>query len=149
MSTRCQIGVYESKESKLQDFEVLLYRHSDGYPGDNVDENGVLTDIVPFLQWWKKKRGIGDAEYCGARLLQWLCDNDDHSMSQFSKQTNQKDDVNETFTGYLGYGICKDFHGDIDYFYKVYPNAIEVYHVGNIWQEFHDSEFKLVQTIQL
>ena len=78
MSTRCQIGVYENKDKSLKEFDVLLYRHSDGYPGkaDN-SEGGVLPEIIPFLKWWKSQRGISDTEYAGARLLQWLCNNYD------------------------------------------------------------------------
>ena len=33
MSTRCQIGFYEDEQDMLTGFKVLLYRHSDGYPG--------------------------------------------------------------------------------------------------------------------
>lgn len=47
MSTRCQIGFYEAEEKDLDNFEALIYRHSDGYPDT---EHGVLAAIVPFLQ---------------------------------------------------------------------------------------------------
>ena len=74
MSTRCQIGIYENGKAKFKEFYALLYRHSDGYPG-TIDGKkwGVLTDVVPFLRWWKTQRGISDLEYTSARLLQYLC----------------------------------------------------------------------------
>ncbi len=31
------------------------------------------------------------------------------------------------YTGTLGHGICKNFHGDIEYFYAIYPNSVDVY----------------------
>jgi hypothetical protein len=140
MSTRCQIGFYESKEKSLEDFEALIYRHSDGYPDT---EHGVVKAIAPFLKWWKSQRGIDDLEYLSARLLQWLCNNyDGKGYGHFKEGDNE-------YTGIYGHGICKDFHGDIEYFYKIYPNAIEVYKVGNIWDKFDEKEFKLIKTVKI
>jgi len=135
MSTRCQIGIYESKEKKLKDFEVLLYKHGDGYP------EGVLPDIIPFLKWWKDQRGIDDSEYAGARLLQWLCNV--HDGCFITENVMRK---NTDYTGIYGCGICKDFHGDIEYFYKVYPNKVEIYEVP-FMEEFDISKFKLIKTV--
>ncbi len=141
MSTRCQIGIYSSKEDKIEDFEVLLYRHSDGYPGTpDGEENGVLADIVPFLKWWTKGRGISDTEYTGARLSQFLCDGDD----KWSRGQGHLKDGD--FTGEIGHGISNGFHGDIEFFYKIYPNAIEVYEVPF---DVNPNDFKLVETIGL
>lgn len=112
MSTRSQIGFYKERNSKLKSWEALIYRHSDGYP------EGVLPDIIPFLRWWKGSRGISDLEYCSARLLQYLCN-----------QYDGTDIVNKDYTGTLGHGICNQFHGDIEYFYFVYPNGVKVYDV--------------------
>lgn len=140
MSTRCQIGIYENKEKEHKDFEVLLYRHSDGYP------EGVLPDIIPFLKRWKKQRGISDTEYIGARLLQHLCNEYDGLSKTTLKQLKSKDG----FTGVLGHGICKDFHWDIAYFYKIYPNAVEVYKVKFFLPEDNkEAEFKKIKTIKL
>ena len=146
MSTRCQIGFYESKEKPLKEFEVLIYRHSDGYPGTiQGREYGVLTDIVPFLRWWTKARGMSDLEYVSARLLQYLCNKYDGAYKKnYEKVSQQK----EGFTGILGHGICKTFHWDIAYFYRIYPNVLEVYK-ANICEKFKDSDFKLLKTIPL
>jgi len=49
MSTRCQIGVYDRKEDDVKDFVALIYRHCDGYPGEEDEpKSGVLADITPL-----------------------------------------------------------------------------------------------------
>lgn len=135
MSTRCQIAFYEDKKQKdLRKFDALIYRHSDGYPG-NIDkgkkkEYGVLTDIIPFLIWFKKKGRLDDMEYTSARLLQYLCNEYDKGMEEIEKGVSKslrKKKVKLIFTGILGHGISKDFHGDIDYLYAIYPDRVNVY----------------------
>ncbi len=134
MSTRCQIGIYSSKDKNFDEFDVLLYRHYDGYPGTpDGKECGMLADIVPFLAKWVKTRGICDIEQCSVRLLRFLCHKYDQIM------------LGEPYGDYLDFldkrvskgtgssmcrsvhGICKHFHWNIHYFYKIYPNAVEVY----------------------
>ncbi len=118
MSTRCQIGFYQPKTKDLNNFEALIYRHSDGYP------EGVLPEIVPFLERWKKDRGLEDSEYASARLLQHLCNDYDGRMEVIEKRHGNNRMV---FAGILGYGISKEFHGDIEYHYAVYPDRVDVY----------------------
>ena len=141
MSTRSQIGFYREKENPHKKFEALVYRHSDGYP------EGVLTDIIPFLLWWNKTRGINDLEYVSARLLQYLCNESDLNMKNLEKQMG-KSMLSNTwdFTGIYGHGISNAFHGDIEYFYKVYPNGLQVYSCG-----FDEAppKWKLLITIDL
>jgi len=144
MSTRCQIGFYEKGETDLNKWEALLYRHSDGYQGtfngieyENKEEllknlfssktksikkhcscseeYGVLADIVPFLRKFDKKRGLDDIEYASARLLQFLC-------NEYDKEVKYRD-------CFAGYGICSGFHGDIEYYYAIFPDIIKVYHI--------------------
>lgn len=86
MSTRCQIGFYENDKEELENWDVLLYRHSDGYPEDDC---GVVATILPILQDFQENRGLSDTEYAGA----WVC-------------ARLKDN-------YLNIGISKDFHWDI------------------------------------
>ena len=144
MSTRCQIGFYESKDSKIEDPKALIYRHSDGYPGDlPKEEYGVLQDIVPFLRWFKKARGINDTEYVAARLLQWLCNQYDGFVQMTAPRSFEED---KAFTGLLGHGICKEFHIDIEYYYRIYPDAVEVYDVK--WDS-KPKTWKKIQTIKL
>ena len=109
MSTRCQIGFYESGEEDLSKFEALIYRHCDGYPGKLNEykggkvEYGVLSDIMPILRDFNKNRGLGDVEYASA----WL--------------------VAKLKGEYTNIGICRVFHADIEYFYAVYPDKVDVY----------------------
>jgi len=145
MSTRCQIGFYDKKEDKLQDFQSLIYRHSDGYP------EGVLPDITPFLKWWKNERGLSDSEYASARLLQYLCNRYDGHNADYWKEIDKK--PNDDLTGTLGHGICKNFHWDIEYFYKIYPNELQVYKVvtnyDNKSPELDFEKWKVEKTIKL
>jgi len=101
MSTRCQIGFYETKESKLSAPEALIYRHGDGYP------EGVIPDIVPILKEFHVGRGLSDIEYASA----WL--------------------VAKLKTDFLNIGICKEYHSDIEYYYAVHKDGtIIVYDVS-------------------
>ena len=125
MSTRCQIGFYRKDEKDLNKWEALIYRHSDGYP------EGVLPELLPFLKWFDKARGMSDTEYVSARCLQYLCNSyDGMTWEMAEKFTHVKDQISKDFTGVLGYGICNGFHGDIEYFYAVYPKKVVVYSCG-------------------
>lgn len=140
MSTRCQIGIYKSnpktEKAKVENFHALLYRHCDGYP------SAILPDIIPFLQWFDKARGISDTEYVTARLLQWICNVGDKEEIDLYKSMGRA--ISERkFTGTLSYGICKNFHGDIEYFYAIYPSGISVY--STPYQE----DFKLIGEFKL
>jgi hypothetical protein len=116
MSTRCQIGFYESKPEKLDQWEALIYRHSDGYPDS---EHGVLATVLPILHDFDKNRGLDDAEYAAA----WL--------------------VARLKTDYLNIGISKEFHGDIEFYYVVYPSQVDVYKVG---YDSPPEQWNLIQT---
>jgi len=150
MSTRCQIGFYKTKYEPITEWSALIYRHSDGYP------DGVLPDIQPFLEKWAKGRGLADVEYISARLLQYLCNEYDCDMRVHEEKNKKEWEAQGKeypehcrFSGKLGHGICKDFHGDIEYFYRIHPDVIEVYEVGDIWDKFDSNEFKIIQTIEL
>ena len=144
MSTRCQIGVYESKDVKIENYTTLFYQHCDGYP------DGVLPVIVPFLKQFQEVRGMKDTEYLSAWLMWALIDGAvKHSLQSNSERLNENEKPYYPENGMngLGYGICTDgFHGDIEYFYKIYPCAIEIY-------ECHYSDkpenWKLVETVQI
>ena len=125
MSTRCQIGFYEKEGQPLDKWNVLLYRHSDGYPGKaDGSEAGVLADIVPYIKAFMAKRGF-DIEYLPARLLEFMCRTHGSSGGYSFNQVR----IGEIETGIYIYGICTEIHGDIEYFYAIYPNRIEVYGV--------------------
>lgn len=98
MGTRSHIAFYRNPDdTDLENWDALIYRHWDGYP------EGMLPDIVPVLKDFDEHRGLGDTEYASAWLVKHL-----------------KDD-------YLNVGISKDFHGDIEYLYAVYPDRVDVY----------------------
>lgn len=152
MSTRCQIGFYESTGQALTKPSVVIYRHHDGYP---TSEWGVLATLVPVAARFHKERGLSDASYAGARILQAL--------------------MNATAPdGFTGYGIDGDrkLHGDIDFYYRVDPSGVTTYkvtggmsrsawhgltflfhtsldHVGetNVYEEFNPKEKKSKETI--
>jgi hypothetical protein len=42
MSTRCQIGIYSNEKSAIDCPDILIYRHSDGYPDTDC---GVVADL--------------------------------------------------------------------------------------------------------
>lgn len=138
MSTRSQIGFYRAGEKDFNKFEALLYRHSDGYP------SRVLPDILPFLIWRRKTIGI-DIEYCSARLLQYLCNIYDKERKVFAKKMGYKYEF-RAFTGIYNYGISKDFRFDIEYFYKIYPDFIEVY---DVFQEESFRKWGLIWSFDL
>lgn len=92
MSTRSHILLEGSKP--------MLYRHCDGYPGKpDGSEYGVLADLVPFLQRFKKERGW-DPDYLLARMTQAL--------------TNA-----HAPDGCLSYGIDLAMHGDEEFIYVI------------------------------
>jgi len=125
MSTRCQIGIYEDKDAKLENWEVLLYKHSDGYPGkEDGSKHGILPDIIPFLKRFDDKRGIDDVEYCGAWLMHHLIEQHIEVAKEMAKES---DHVSKSGKDFMGYGICKQLSEDIAYFYKIYPSGIDVY----------------------
>lgn len=120
MSTRCQIGFYKEGQENLSEFEYcLIYRHSDGYP------SSVIPDILPFLKDFDKNRGLDDTSYAIARLTQHLCN---------------------IQPGYLGHGIDNIFYSDIEYFYAIYLNKVEVYKVYGSWDETEFEKWELIET---
>jgi hypothetical protein len=132
MSTRCQIGIYEEKDSELKDNEVLLYKHYDGYM------EGTLPLLKEFVNDFLKSRGFWDTEYLGARLIQFLCNNADEAHKSMEFTSSSFD--------FTGYGICKHLHGDIEYYYALYPDRIEVYEVDFDFKDYKD--FKKIKTVK-
>jgi hypothetical protein len=146
MSTRCQIGFYESKAQPINQWEALLYRHSDGYPGEaNKPNSGVIPDILPLLKDFAKTRGLSDVESASAQILYHLIAETQRHRAEFRAGTKLPEYKND----YTGHGICKDFHGDIEFFYRIYPNALEVYEVPFHAQDGPPELWKLLQAIPL
>jgi len=127
MSTRCQIAFYDDVEEKdLNNFKALIYRHSDGYP----EEPGVLPDLKDFFVRWIKTKRLNDMEYTAARCLQFLTNLYD---AQVDLGAMKKKLIEAMYPGGVvstGYGICDDFHGDIEFLYTIYLDRIDVYGVN-------------------
>ncbi len=120
MSTRCQIGFYSETNQPLKKFDALLYKHSDGYPGElNEPDSGIVPLLMPFLIEFNKVRGLSDSEYAAAWCMHYLID---RIIKRYENSPSYKDGVK-----YIGYGVCQELHGDIEYYYAVYPNRLKVY----------------------
>jgi len=127
MSTRTQVGFIspnyvEGKKGKNnKKYERLLYFHCDGYP------SGILPYLVPFLLAFKKERGLEDISYCSAWLM--------YHMIKFRDCGYEKlEDAD-----FLSHGIDDCIHTDIEYFYEIYPNKLNVYGVNKV---FANSTFR-------
>jgi len=97
MNTRCQLGFYELEEENLENWEALVYRHTDGYP------DAVLADLLPILEDVREMGGFFDIEYLSAFV------------------------VSELKTDFRNIGISKHFHGDIDFYYAIFQDRILIY----------------------
>jgi hypothetical protein len=121
MSTRCQCGFIspdyiEGKKGKNnKKYERLLYFHSDGYP------KGILPYLIPFLIIFNKKRGLKDISYASAWLMH-------HMIKARDCDYNTLEECD-----FLSHGIDDDLHGDIEYFYEIYPDRLNVYGVNKVF----------------
>ncbi len=88
---------FYNKNAALEDYEVLVYQHNDGEP-----EN-VIDIIVPILKDFVINRGSFDVEHAAA----WL--------------------VAKLKTGYTNIGVGKALYSDLEYYYAVYPDHIDIY----------------------
>jgi hypothetical protein len=143
MSTRCQIGFYYD-DNDLMKPDALIYKHSDGYP------DGVLPILVPFLKLFQERRGLDDVEYVAAWTMHHLIAEAIGRNKEFYEKYH-KDGFNNPFAypdgiTCLGYGISNDFHGDLDYYYAVRRNKLEVYKV-NYCED--DIKFSLIEGVHL
>ncbi len=127
MSTRCQVGFYETEDADLNKPRALIYQHCDGYPDT---EHGILATLLPWAKDFDARRGLSDAGYAAARALVALM-----------KAAGALDDV-------LGYEVCGDhgLHGDIEFFYRVDPSGITVYRRSRVLDDtFRLTWNKLIQ----
>lgn len=147
MSTCCQIGFYEQENTNLLKPDILLYRHSDGYPGTaNGKKYGVLTDLVPFLNLFQKRRGLNNIEYVAAWTLHHLISIHIEIMKNvYNDPLDERKDGRDC----LGNGICKEFHRDIEYYYAVHNLKLTVYEVNFSVKEKEMllKHFNLIKTI--
>jgi hypothetical protein len=122
MSTRCQIGIYYDKKCRLEKPDVLIYKHSDGYP------LGTFPLLRRHVKDFLKHRGYWDVEYLGARLIQSLTNNQDRDDKIFAKKAGFKYRNDK-----CGFGICQELHSDIEYYYAICPRFIRIYDANGNW----------------
>lgn len=150
MSTRCQIGFYETDQQDLNKPTVLLYRHSDGYPTYNSDKgilltHGMIPILLDFLKDFRDRRGLDDMEYMPAWLLHHMIQA--HVVGHVSfkkrfaalkkknKEEPDKPRPDDDGRDMLGYGVCggHGFHSDIEWFYRVTPTTLSVHSPKGRW----------------
>ena len=125
MSTRCQIIVKGS--------DVVVYRHSDGYPDGKHGVVAALKKIVmPFL----KHRGL-DTCYLPAHIVAGMIAEHKQDMDKLIRLAERegRHDYVSSYeqSKYLGFGVeayneANDnaLHGDIEFLYIVDEKGIEV-----------------------
>ncbi len=134
MSTRSQIGFYDDKNTKPMTGDILIYRHSDG------DPESVLKDLVPFVNHFKKFRGLDDTTYATARCVQHLTNLYDKMIREINIRHNRQF-YEESLM--IGYGVTAVIVCDIEYFYHVSPTEIKVYDTCT------QKKWKLIKTVEL
>lgn len=147
MSTRAHIAFFDAEPEVEQVTKpsVLIYKHSDGYP------EGTLPQLTEFCVAFNEGRGLRDNEYATARCVQFMTNFDDAEMKKWYEETNTKNDNKFSF---LGYGVGTGFHGDIEFYYVVTPEAIKVYEVNYNYNETDSDDtylpkLNLVDTVLL
>jgi len=139
MSTRCQIGFYPTKDTPLNQWEALVYRHSDGYPDTKV---GVLADILPTLKEFHAIRGLDDCEYAAAVVIGELKRRQWEWVRQYRGIDGKGLDRQWAM---IGHGVSKKFHVDIEYLYAVSPECVRVFRAScSDWQN-GNVEFKEIK----
>lgn len=104
MSTRSQIKLKNSPDN------IHIYKHSDGYP------EGVLPVLVPFVQEFMASRGYDEC-YMLCQLVRRFAVLDYLEEQEWNaKHPTLKSDYR---TGFLGWGLDCERHGDIEYLYEI------------------------------
>lgn len=121
MSTRCQVLVEGS--------DVVIYRHSDGYPEEKA---GVLASLLPLVKDFMASRGA-DPFYLTAHIIARFIQEHFEWFEAFKKEARNQDHPPYDEHKWLGYGVeawAGQFHGDVEYVYVVKPDHVEVRTMG-------------------
>ncbi len=110
MSTRAQIKYKDSE------FDIHVYKHSDGYPDG---PHGVLKTLVPFVEQFKTQRGLSDEAYFLAQLIRRF------AIQAYKEEQAETDErlslKNSPYgaEGFFGWGLDCVKHGDTEYLYEI------------------------------
>lgn len=115
MSTRAQIKFKDSE------FNIHIYKHSDGYP---EGKHGVLAILAPFVEKFFENRG-NDECYFLAQFIRHT------AVAEYQKELTDKPLVSLRgspygTSGFLGWGLDCVKHGDTEYLYEIGPKG-EIY----------------------
>jgi len=155
MSTRSNIAFYASTKDRLDKFEAMLYRHSDGYPGAPLQKGvwGVLPEMLPVWREFAECRG-NDPEYMAAYSLFVMKFGSLKDVKRAFFHTEEKEKAQKLLEHFsfdmLGHGICNVLHGDIEYFYAVYPDRVKVFVPGpykKFWDASPDKAWRYLKQI--
>jgi len=113
---------------KVEGEEVLIYKHSDGYP-DGV--HGVLAWLQPIVTRFVTERG-SDEEYLLAQIIRQAAIQD---YKKWLAEPEGKYKSREPSLDPLGWGLGTSLHGDIEFLYVIKTD-------GKI--EVHEGDFKKV-----
>jgi len=135
MATRCQIGIYKSVNSELENPEDIVFKMHDGY----------IETTLPVLLKFVEEMGLIDKE-SSFRLVQ-----DYEAVDSWLKYYLIKDFLNDIkkyveedpsmkhFYILKEIYSTKEFYQDIEFYYAFYPDRIESYEVGyNEYGQFFD-----------
>ena len=152
MSTRCQIGFYTKdtiKDIEKEKHEVMLYKHWDGYPSET------LTLIFDYIvRYFKDIKNLDtcsiiDVEYASAWFMYYIIDKYVKYLLESNKEQLKRNNVsyypNDGLT-FNSFGICKEFHADITYYYAITLNYIKVYKANPFKQILNVSIKELIES---
>jgi len=142
MSTRCQIGFYPTKETDIEDYVILIYKHKDGYP------KIVLPVIKSVIKKFSEYNDFSSYEYLSAWILYEFMSNHVELNAEKDIYITKLNIENDKIPAkdLLGYGISNNRHLDISYFYGVFPDRIDVFETGNYVNVY---EWNKIQTINI
>ena len=100
---KCQLGIYRSRETALDQWDSLIYLDSERTP------RNILRDLTPFLRAFHARRGMNKAD----SLAAWLTWNLIHRGLVAGDQSN-----------FSGISLGQEIRGDIDFFYRISPGLV-------------------------
>ena len=106
---KCQLGIYRSRESALDQWDCLIHLDSERTP------RNILRDLTPFLRSFHARRGMRKAD----SLAAWLTWNLIHRGLVAGDQSN-----------FSGISLGQEIRGDIDFFYRISPGLVEVHRIN-------------------